>query len=191
MSTRATATERAHVLPGDDLVQPVDVVMDRAFSLDAPPDQVWPWLVQLGKARAGWYLPAVVERVVPRGRRGLRHLEHRFLGLQVGDVIPDWGGKGATFTVEEVAPADHLLFSSTRGRTRLTWCLQLRPEGGAGTRVHLRLRLAPVRHRLLAKRVGGAFDQATVSGLAAGLRERVISSDVAMRSPRGPEVTSS
>jgi hypothetical protein len=190
MSTRATAAERAQVLPGDDLVQPAApgstaaartprssttscVVMDRAFSLDAPPAAVWPWLVQLGKGRAGWYLPAPLERAIPRSRRGLRHLEPRFLGLQVGDVIPDWGGKDATFTVEELAPADHLLFSSTRGHTRLTWCLQLRPEGLSGTRVHLRLRLAPVRHRLLAERVGGAFDQATISGLAAGLRERV------------------
>jgi hypothetical protein len=173
MSTRATAAERAQVLPGDDLVHPVDVVMDRAFTLDVPPAEVWPWLVQLGKGRAGWYLPAPLERAIPRSRRGLRHLEPRFLGLQVGDVIPDWGGKDATFTVEELAPADHLLFSSTRGHTRLTWCLQLRPEGLSGTRVHLRLRLAPVRHRLLAERVGGAFDQATISGLAAGLRERV------------------
>ena len=31
--------------------------MDRAFEVSAPPDVVWPWLVQLGKARAGWYLP--------------------------------------------------------------------------------------------------------------------------------------
>ena len=42
-------------LPGDDLVR-ADVVMDRGFDLPAPPDEVWPWLVQLGKRRAGWYL---------------------------------------------------------------------------------------------------------------------------------------
>jgi hypothetical protein len=185
VSTRPTAAERAATLPGDDLVAPADVVMDRAFSLPAPPEMVWPWLVQLGKRRAGWYLPRSVERVVPPGRRALRHLDDRFLGLAVGDVIPDWGGRDATFTVASLEPAHHLLHTSTRGHTRLTWCLHLRPEGEAGergdwgdradggARLHLRLRMAPVRHVVLASRLGGLVDQLTVAGLAAGLRERV------------------
>ena len=62
---RPTPAEWAATLPGDDLVDPADVVMDRAFSLPAPPDTVWPWLVQLGKRRAGWYLPRWVDRVLP------------------------------------------------------------------------------------------------------------------------------
>jgi hypothetical protein len=177
---RPTAAERAAALPGDELVTsaaPGDlVVMDRAFSLPAPPDEVWPWLVQLGKRRAGWYLPGWFERLVPRTRRGLRSLDPAYLQLAVGDVIPDWGGRDETFTVAELVPGHHLLHTSTRGRTQLTWCLQLSPEG-AGTRLHLRLRLAPVRHRALAESAGGFFDWLTVTGLAAGLRERV--------SPRG------
>ena len=167
-----TASERSAALPGDGLVAPADVVMDRAFSLPAPPDVVWPWLVQLGKRRAGWYLPRWVERLVPRSRRGLRHLAPAYLDLEVGDVIPDWGGKDETFTVTELEPAHHLLHASRRGRTNLTWCLRLTPEG-TGTRMHLRLRLAPVKHARLAEYGGGFFDLLTISGLAAGLRERV------------------
>jgi hypothetical protein len=164
--------ERSATLPGDQLVDPADVVMDRAFSLPAPPDQVWPWLVQLGKRRAGWYLPRRVERFIPTSRRGLRHLDPAHLSLQVGDVIPDWGGKDETFTVAELEPGDHLLHTSTRGSTHLTWCLRLTPEG-SGTRLHLRLRLAPVKHERLAAYAGGFVDWLTVTGLAAGLRERV------------------
>jgi hypothetical protein len=167
-----TAAERRATLPGDELVDPPDVVMDRAFSLPAPPEEVWPWLVQLGKRRAGWYLPRWFERVVPKGRRGLRRLDPAYLSLKVGDVIPDWGGKDETFTVAELVPGDHLLHTSTRGRTRLTWCLNLTPEG-PGTRLHLRLRLAPVKHERLAEYAGGFVDWLTVTGLAAGLRERV------------------
>ena len=63
---RATPAERASSLPGDDLVA-ADVVMDRGFDLGAPPSEVWPWLVQLGKRRAGWYLPRSVEVLVPPG----------------------------------------------------------------------------------------------------------------------------
>jgi hypothetical protein len=172
---RPTAAERAATLPGDELVDSAEpgglVVMDRAFSLSAPPAEVWPWLVQLGKRRGGWYLPRWFERLVPPSRRGLRRLDPAYLDLQVGDVIPDWGGRDETFTVAGLEPGRHLLHTSTRGRTELTWCLRLSPEG-SGTRLHLRLRLAPVRHRALAEYAGGLVDLLTVTGLAAGLRER-------------------
>jgi hypothetical protein len=169
---RATAAERAAVLPGDELVR-ADVVMDRGFDLAAPPEEVWPWLVQLGKRRAGWYLPATVERLVPRRRRALRHLELRLLEHEVGDVIPDWGGADATFTLAATDPTRTLLYTSRRGSTDLTWCLRLTPVAAGATRLHLRLRLGPVRHRRLASTFGGAVDALTVAGLAAGLRERV------------------
>lgn len=160
------------MLPGDDLVQ-ADVVMDRGFDLAAAPDAVWPWLVQLGKRRAGWYLPASIERLVPAPRRALRHVEPRLLEPEVGDVIPDWGGADATFTLAAIDPPRTLLYTSRRGSTDLTWCLRLTPVGSGGTRMHLRLRLGPVRHRRLASTFGGAVDALTVAGLAAGLRERV------------------
>jgi len=88
-------------------------------------------------------------------------------------VIPDWGGADATFTLAATDPPRTLLYTSTRGRTDLTWCLHLTPAGAGGTRVHLRLRMAPVRHRRLAASLGGLVDALTVAGLAAGLRERV------------------
>jgi hypothetical protein len=47
-SVAATAAEKRMARPGDDLVDPAEVVMDRAFTVPAPPEQVWPWLVQLG-----------------------------------------------------------------------------------------------------------------------------------------------
>lgn len=168
---RATPRERAASLPGDELVS-ADVVMDRGFSLAAAPEDVWPWLVQLGKGRAGWYLPAVLERWVPRSRRALRHLDPALLEHRVGDVIPDWGGADATFTVAAIEEPRLLLYTSRRGRTDLTWCLSVSPES-PGTRVHLRLRLGHVHRRRVAEVGGGVVDALTVAGLAAGLRERV------------------
>ncbi len=49
--------------------------MDRAFTLDAPVDVVWPWFVQLGKQRSGWYLPRKLERLIPSRRHALRSIE--------------------------------------------------------------------------------------------------------------------
>ena len=125
--TRATGAERAAVLPGDELLV-ADVVMDRGFDLAAPPESVWPWLVQLGKRRAGWYLPASVERLVPASRRALRHLEPRLLEHEVGDVVPDWGGADATFTLAAIDPPRTLLYTSRRGSTDLTWVPAPRPD---------------------------------------------------------------
>jgi hypothetical protein len=168
-----TAAERAAALPGDEFVPAPDVVMDRAFSLPAPPSAVWPWIVQLGKDRAGWYLPGWAERWVPARRRGLRAIDPRLLGLAPGDVIPDWGGPRATFRVAILEPGAALVHRSARGAMQVSWAITLVPEGSDGTRLHLRLRLAPVRRRWLARTGGELIDALTVAGLAAGLRERV------------------
>ncbi|WP_202879238.1 hypothetical protein [Nocardioides cynanchi] len=172
-SVAASPDDVRRALPGDDLVPDADVVMDRAFDLAAPPVAVWPWFCQLGKQRAGWYLPRAVERFVPAARRGLRHLEPGLVAeAQVGHVIPDWGGRHARFEIAVVDPPHALVHTTTRGRTHGSWAIVLTPRG-AGTHVQLRLRLSPVRRRWLADTVGEAFDAATVAGLAAGLRERV------------------
>jgi hypothetical protein len=175
----ATAAERAVPRAGDNLVDPADVVMDRAFTVDGTPDTVWPWLVQLGKRRAGWYLPRRVERFVPPSRRAARVVDPKWSHLGVGDIVPDYGGRDATFEVAEIARPSALVYRSRRGRTDLTWSITAEsiPAGTAGapeqTRVFLRLRLAPVRRPLLAETAGEFFDQLTVAGMAAGLRERL------------------
>ncbi len=91
--------------------------------------------------------------------------------LAVGDVIPDWGGRDATFTVADLAPPGTLVHTSARGRVRLSWAITL--SGSTTTRVHLRLRLGGVRRERLARVAGGFFDWLTIVGLAAGLRERL------------------
>jgi hypothetical protein len=172
-SVAATPTERTEQRPGDDIVEQADVVMDRGFTVGAPPDAVWPWLVQLGKRRAGWYLSRRVERLLPVRRRALRRLDPRWSTLRVGDVIPDYGGRDETFTVAAIESPRHLVYTSRRGHTLVSWSITLRSAGTGQTRVLLRLRMAPVRHRRLAETVGEFIDVATIAGMAAGLRERL------------------
>ncbi|NMO88996.1 hypothetical protein [Actinomycetospora sp. TBRC 11914] len=168
----ARPAEVAARLPGDDLVPDAQVTMDRAFDLPAPPDAVWPWFAQLGKHRAGWYLPARLERVVPPRRRALRRIDPTLQHLAPGDVIDDWGGRDATFTIETHEPPTTLVHSSRRGALRISWAIVLRP-GPTGTRVHLRFRIAGVRRVWLVRTGGELVDLLTVAGLAAGLRERI------------------
>lgn len=182
----ATSEEVRAALPGDGLVPAPDVVMDRGFALPAPPGEVWPWIVQLGKERSGWYLPGWAEALIPARRRALRHIDPALQGLAAGDVIADWGGRDATFEIVEVDPPRALVHGSQRGALAISWAIVLRPapangngangnagDTAAGTRVHLRLRLAGVKHRRLVAIGGGLFDLLTIAGLAAGLRERL------------------
>lgn len=146
--------------------------MTRTFTLATPPSAVWPWLLQLGKGRAGWYFPRRVERFVPPSRRGLRHLDPALTTLGVGQVIGDWGGRDATLTVAEIDEPTRLHFTSRRGHTDLAWTLTLTDLGGS-TRVESRVWLGQVKHPWLAETLGAAFDAITIHGLGAGLRERL------------------
>ncbi|MFL6061022.1 MAG: hypothetical protein ACJ72E_07315, partial [Marmoricola sp.] len=92
-SVAVTGSERSAPRPGDEVVAPADVVMDRAATFEATPEVLWPWLVQLGKNRSGWYLRRRIERFLPRGNRAIRHVDPQWQRLAVGDVVPDWGGR--------------------------------------------------------------------------------------------------
>ena len=175
-----TAAERSRALPGDELVPDARLALDRATTLPAPAERVWPWLVQLGKGRGGWYLPRNLELLVPPARRGLRRLDPRWQRLAVGDVIPDWGGPAATFEVVTLDPLRALVHRSRRPRRggppmEISWALVLDPLDGDRCRLQLRLRIDRVGRRALALVAGAAdlVDGATVRPLFAGLAERV------------------
>jgi len=181
-----TPEELAMALPGDDLVPGAGLVVDRATTLPAEPEHVWPWLVQLGKGRAGWYLPAWVERAVPAGRRGLRDLDPALQGLAAGDEIPDWGpGQPRALVYLSVRDRDddHRWPASgppyPPSALVMSWALVLSAaraaDGSPGSRLHLRLRINRVGKRApaLVGSVAGLFDGATVHPMFAGLAERV------------------
>jgi hypothetical protein len=67
----STAEERSRVLPGDSYLNDSGrpLIMTRGISIDAPPDQVWPWIAQLGRG-AGWYS---IDRLDNGGRSSAWH----------------------------------------------------------------------------------------------------------------------
>jgi len=171
-------------LPGDDVLPDAGLVMDRVLRLDGAPEDVWPWVEQLGKERAGWYMPRAVERFVPRSRRATRAIQPHLLGLSVGDRIPDWGQGTPYFEVLLIEPPRHLVYWSERERKprrgvarppmRLTWALVLSELGPAATQLHLRLRLDLGHAPGPVPRYGGdLLDRVTVALLGRGLNERL------------------
>ena len=187
-----TAADLVAPLPGDGLVERPDFVVDRAVGLPAPPAAVWPWLVQLGKERAWWYLPAWAERFVwAEDKRGARCIVPELQGLAAGDAVPDWGPGDPVFRVAALDPPHALVYHSLRQRSNrwrwpepdtprppdcleLSWALVLAPLPGGRARLHVRLRAAGVgRAGPLIELGGGLIDYATIVLLFSGLRERL------------------
>ena len=181
-------------LPGDDLVPDASWVIDRRLDFDATPAQLWPWLVQLGKDRGGWYLPRGIERLLPSKGRGARRILPQFQEVAVGDDTPDWGPGQPVFRLAVLRPQQALVYLSLRDRNNqhrwpadgrrgpgvlaLSWALVLDGADG-GTTLHIRLRVARTGRRRLrtVEVVGGLFDWLTIVGLHRGLRERVSTAD--------------
>ncbi len=177
-------------LPGDDLVPDATWVIDRRLDCEATPAQLWPWLVQLGKDRGGWYLPRGIERLVPARRRGARRIVPQFQQVAVGDDTPDWGPGRPVFRLAVLRPQEALVYLSLRDRhdqhrwpadgrrgpgvLALSWALVLESRDH-GTTLHIRLRVARTGHRWsrAIEVVGGLFDWLTIALLQRGLRERV------------------
>ena len=83
----ATDEEVASNYPGRDLIPGGTRAATMAVSIDAPPAMVWPWLVQMGWNRAGWYS---WDRLDNGGRRSAREIHPEWQQLSVGDYLQAW-----------------------------------------------------------------------------------------------------
>lgn len=78
------------LLPGDDLVPAPSHTETRGIEIDAPMAAVWPWLVQMGYGRAGWYS---YDQLDMKGRSA-DAIVPEWQSLKVGDVLPTFPGGG-------------------------------------------------------------------------------------------------
>jgi hypothetical protein len=127
----ATDDEVARPMPGDDLF-PDAPTATRAITIEAQPHDIWPWLVQLGYGRAGWYSYDWIDN---DGRRSAERVVPELQRMEPGDEILMIPGLG--FSVRDVEANRFIL--STSGNTG-TWCMELMPIDGARTRLISRWR---------------------------------------------------
>jgi hypothetical protein len=82
-----TAQERTCILPGDELIlNPTDSTT-HAVTIAAPPRLVWPWLVQMGQDRAGFYTHNWVERLLRSGIPDVNKIHPEWQHLAVDDLM--------------------------------------------------------------------------------------------------------
>jgi hypothetical protein len=164
----ATAEEAAQPLPGDGLVAKADYVATRAITIDAPPNQVWPWLVQIGSGRAGWY---TYDRLDNAGVPSATEIIPELQQLAVGDLIPMVAGKDIGVRVKELEPDRRMLWWDEQGEYSWEWLLE--PADGR-TRLIQRLRVTrhPWTRRMLYELVAANGDVVMQRKLLRGIKQR-------------------
>jgi hypothetical protein len=131
----ATTDEVLETLPGDELPSTTGYrrVSTRAITIDAPADEVWPWLVQMGSGRAGFYTHEWVERLLfieYADGHAANRIHPEFLDLRVGDLVAY-----SRYNAIEVMKVDrpHCLIAGE-------WIVLKPLDGGLRTRVIARTR---------------------------------------------------
>jgi hypothetical protein len=136
----ATLAEVLRPLPGDDLVPHPKFAYTQAITIKASAEEIWPWLVQIGYHRAGWYSHDWIHRLlgiagsVDNDRRSADRIIPELQDLKVGDPIEIAPGLG--FEVLEMEP-DRVLLTGGEGGS---WVWSLDPVDASTTRLVVRFR---------------------------------------------------
>ncbi|HBY97042.1 MAG TPA: hypothetical protein DEP84_24360 [Chloroflexi bacterium] len=131
----ATKEETEESLPGDDIVQEPHFIATRAVTINAPPSEVWKWIIQIGSARAGWYSIDWLDNAgVPSSRKILPE----FQKIETDDFIPFTPNQKNGMWVKDYKEFEHILWWDKKGMA--TWLWYLKAVGGDKTRLMTRLR---------------------------------------------------
>lgn len=153
-----TAAERSAAWPADEWAGKKPGGFTQAVTVNAPPEKVWPWLVQVGCRRAGWYNIDQINALAAEdyffdGKGSSRRIVPELQGLQTGDTI--FLAPGMGFSVAELEPNRKLLLLSGDGAavaavnsgapmppgySAISWLFALSELDGGRTRVVSRFR---------------------------------------------------
>lgn len=119
--------------PGDEIIRKPDLQLTNAVPIQAQPQAIWPWIVQMGYYRGGWhtdstwrdwdYYPDRLLRFFVRKESGRSSVGHReapttarilpeFQALHAGDRVLDGPPGTAFFTVAAIEPEQYLVYLS-------------------------------------------------------------------------------
>ncbi|HEY6686165.1 MAG TPA: hypothetical protein VI094_08160 [Propionibacteriaceae bacterium] len=146
----ATDSETVRDVPGDELL-PQGRSTTYAISIAAPPEEVWPWLVQLGHGRGGFYTYTAIERLLGADIDNLDWIDPSLQTLKPGERIwmtPErYLGHlpGQFWRVRQVQPERALVLERKPPESpqRAIWSLVLQPAAGGSTRLLDRHRSEP------------------------------------------------
>ena len=135
----ATAEESKLSMAADELIASPNYVTTRAVTIKAPPEAVWPWLVQMGYKRGGLYSYDWIDRLQKiLDRPSANAILPEFQDLKPGDEIPIGGAPG--WPVTSLEPNRSLIFDIRQPGVHISWSWRLMPKDEKDTRLVLRIR---------------------------------------------------
>ena len=150
----ATDDEVTAALVGDDAVPAADGQTTRAITVDAPPEAVWPWIVQIGADRGGFYSYDALENLFGLGIHSADGIVDGWQDLVPGDLVYATRSRTGGWVVVECRPPETLVLCvadvATGRALRRTdppgwefgWTFALRRTPDGRTRVLVRERVA-------------------------------------------------
>jgi hypothetical protein len=149
----ATRQESKRDLPGDGQIPEARNPATHGITIEASREAVWPWLVQMGCERAGWYS---WDRLDNGGRPSAERLVPELQATKVGEVLPARPGHPEGFEVLELEAPETFVLGTYFNYTKLaqlewsearpsrflraTWVFVLEELGPARTRLLVRTR---------------------------------------------------
>jgi hypothetical protein len=152
----ATEGEARAGMPGDHILPLGAETTTMGTTIAAPPESVWPWLVQMGCGRAGWYSHDLLDNA---GRPSAERIVPDWQRVSLGDRLSsDPTGRGRVwFTIDGIYPERALVLRASidlrAGRSYepgdghpeaysdSTWTFVLRELPGSRTRLVVRTRV--------------------------------------------------
>ncbi len=189
----ATDAEVQGSLPGDDLIPHPMMEATRAITIDSPPKEIWPWLVQIGYERAGFYSYDRLDHAgIPSADRIVPELQN----LKVGDVIPLDPKVG--LKVEQLEPTRALAavgrdIETTAGGATMSLSMVLDKSTDRQTRLIFRVRGDFEKSGLLSALYNHVFfepiDFIMMRKQLIGIKQRVENADDAVQPPASEQVS--
>lgn len=131
----STREEVARRMPGDEVVRAPTFSATRAVTVEGRPEAIWPWIVQIGFGRAGWYSYDLLDNL---GHHSSKRIIPELQQMEVGDLIPVGPVENAGMRIKAFEPNHWVLWSEPNQLT--TWVWSLEPIPGGDTRLITRVR---------------------------------------------------
>jgi hypothetical protein len=135
----ATDEEIARAMPLDEEVAEPTCVTNRAITIEAAPEEIWPWIAQMGESpRGGFYSYLTVERLLKMKVENAERVLPEFQDPKVGDALD----RAGNMRVKAVVPGRMLVLGPPPlPDLQVTWAIVLYPDGEKATRLVSRCRV--------------------------------------------------
>ena len=129
----AKPAEIVGAMPGDELVPRPKMTSTRAITINAPPEDVWAWLVQIGQGRGGFYSFDALENMLRCDIHSADRIISQFQELHAGDLVLLAPAQAPCYRVATVGSPQVLVLAGADPKTRATRPLPAGPDEMAST----------------------------------------------------------